>query len=370
MRRSADDRTAGSAIGNVSGESLLAYALERIDDELDRVLILAHIALDAPLSTLVRALKVERTELAARVDRALDMLRDDEVLSAQLGDVLRAGEHEHYQTLALRLNLQDWFCSQCGGLMVQRGVGRPRSTCNSRCRRLLFEAGGASWKDQHEKRPSGANRPDGDHVHATIDSPGGREKLRAVIGPIESGALYHAESPLDYWTVQARDRAMVLLGFACPVPLTPSDLVALDVDDVRSGTNGLEIRLFRRAARATRYVTLPRSTDAKLCAVTAVTHWRSTMVSLGRTTGPLFVRLSVNYGLSFKARRVGRQAAADVVNRALVHAAGAPLFAFKVSTQFSDILDGLELVPTQRRDMKALTPRGDPATGPSTPTTS
>lgn len=66
--------TADAAVGDISGESLLASVLECIDDEIDRVLLLAHIALDTPLTKLEHDLKTDRRELAARRGRALSTL--------------------------------------------------------------------------------------------------------------------------------------------------------------------------------------------------------------------------------------------------------------------------------------------------------
>jgi hypothetical protein len=316
MRREiGDDFTAEAAVGNVVGESLLALVLERIEDQQDRVLVLAHIALDTPLSKLAREMKLDRRELSTRIERAIAMLGSDESLKARLGDVRRAGQYEHHEALAFRLNLQDWFCSQCGGLMVQRGIGRPRNTCSDRCRRLLYEAGGASWKDQYEEgtEPS-RSRLALTRKNIALDTASGRGKLRTIMRPIEAGAV---EGMWDKPVVQSRDRAMLLLGFSCPVPTSPSELAALDVTDVTRTSHGLEVRLFKRSARPTQYVTVPMSENPKICPVSAMTPWRSLMLRSSRTTGPLFIRLNADGNIPPSSRRMGGKAVANVVNQPL-----------------------------------------------------
>jgi hypothetical protein len=243
------------------------------------------------------------------------MLGSAESLKARLGDVRRAGQYEHHEALAFRLSLQDWFCSQCRGLMVQRGIGRPRNTCSDRCRRLLYEAGGASWKDQHEEGTAPSrSRLAITRKNIALDTASGREKLRTIIRPLEAGAV---EGMWDKPVVQSRDRAMVLLGFSCPVQTSPSELAALDVTDVTRTSHGLEVRLFKRSARPTQYVTVPMSEDPKICPVSAMTPWRSLMLRNSRTTGPLFIRLNSGENIPPSSRRMGGKAVANVVNQAL-----------------------------------------------------
>ena len=344
MRRNldaGDDFTADTAVGNVAGESLLASVLERLEGELDRVLVLAHIALDTPIPKLARELKLEPHQLAARVEQAIDVLSKDKALKAQLGDVRRAGQYEHYGALAFRLNLQDWFCSQCAGLMVQRGIGRPRNTCSDRCRRLLFQANGVSWKDQYEPGALPTRSPLAQgRANVAVDTASGREKLRALMGPIEAGLV---EGLWNEPSVQSRDRAMMLLGFSCPIQITPSDLAALDVTDVRRTAHGLEVRLFKRAARATHFVIVPMSKDPKLCPVNAMAPWRSLMVRSGQTVGPLFVRPNNNGNIPLHPRRLGGTTIAKVVNQALWLVSETCTAEISASMLFTDFLERLRL---------------------------
>lgn len=344
MRRSVDSRddfTGDAAVGNVSGETLLASTLKRIDDELDRVLVLAHIALDRPLAKLARELDIDCRELAARVERALGVLREDETLAARLSDVRRAGQYEHYQALAFRLNLQDWFCSNCAGPMVQRGIGRPRNTCSPRCRSQLHEARGRSWKDQYEPGTLPmTSRMAPERANSVLNTSGGRRKLKAIMRPIEAGLIQTAwREP----SLQSRDRAMLLLGFACPIPLAPPDLAALDVNDIARANNGFEVRLFKRAVRTTQYVQVRLGEDPSFCPVRALTTWRSLMVKSGHTTGPLFVRLNRNGELSKGPQRLGSRAIAKVVNEALFEVSKTRTAELSASMLFADFLERLRL---------------------------
>ena len=131
------DLTGDIAVADVAGDSVLASILSRITAERDRVLILAHVGLDISLASLARDLKTDPRKLAERVDQIVARLATDKELRSTLGDMRRAGRSEHYQALAFRLNLQDWFCSQCAQFMIQPQTGRPRKTCSLRCRRLL-----------------------------------------------------------------------------------------------------------------------------------------------------------------------------------------------------------------------------------------
>jgi hypothetical protein len=353
---SADDRTGDAAVGNVSGDSLLELVLERIEDEVDRVVLFAHLALDMPLNTLERDLKIDRCELALRLERlveALQVLKHDDVMREQLGDIHRAGQYEHYQALAFRLNLQSWFCAYCGGLMVQRGVGRPRVTCSPGCRQNRFGAGGRSWKDQYE--PGAAALRPGPALQRAKAAPDPSDllKLRLLMEPIEAGF-----DSTPWWSAntQSRDRALLLLGFNCPEPLTPPDLAALDVNDVRRVAQGLEVRLFKRAARPTRYVTVPMGDDPRLCPVRAVSPWRTILVRRGLTAGPLFVRLTDKGELPDRPRRMGRQAVAKVVNGALDALEAPAAFSFSPWTLFPDFLERLSLTG-QPGDKMALRAR-------------
>ena len=316
MRRSAgqaSDLTGQIALGNVAGESLLFAILSRIDDELDRVLILAHVGLDYSFASLARDLKVDRREVAQRIEETLTVLRSDAELTAELCDIGRVGQAEHYHALAFRLNLQDWFCSHCGRLMVQPEIGRPRNTCSNRCRRLLYEAGGTGWKDRYQRASSKDTRTPISTL-AMRNEAAWHGKLFELMKLIEF-AHDNTKSPPN---LRVRDRAMFLLGFTCPIPLSSADLAEMDIDDFRQDRRSMEVRLYRRANRATQYVTVPAAADPALCAVKTMQTWRSHLVRSGRTTGPLFIRMDRDGLLPGGAvRRLTARAIAGIVNDSL-----------------------------------------------------
>ena len=305
------DVTASTAAANVAGDSLLLAVLSRIEDELDRVVLLAHVGLDVSLPNLARDLKMERRELAVRVDRIITQLREDTQLAAAIGDVQRAGQPEHYQALAFRLNLQHWFCAQCMRPMVPTEIGRPRITCSPRCRRLRFQAGAMGWREQYLRKDSPPTR---NQLQTASDVTAARRKLAELMKPIELAR------PETFWTQadsQSRDQALLLLGFMCPIPLSISDLALLDVDDVHQNRDGLRSQLYRRTTRGIRYVTVPPDPEPVLNPVRAMLGWRGRLVRSGRRAGPLFIRMDRDGRLPKSTVRLSSRAIANVIDQAV-----------------------------------------------------
>jgi hypothetical protein len=290
----ASDRTGDSAVGEVAGESLLVEVFSRIEDERDRVLLLAHIGLDISLRNLARVMGTTRIDLEERVANIVAKLREDAELLDMLGDIHRAGANDRYQAMVFRLGLEDWFCSYCGQFMLQSELGVKRKTCSDRCRYKLYKARGIGWKNQRETLSPKISMTGSASVPRTSTESINREKLATLLRPIEAGERRTASrgSSNTFWwkpDTKCRDRAMLLLGFTCPVPLSPSDLARLNIDDVSQHPVGLEVRLFK--GYGTRYVIVPAGADSKLCPVTALSAWRTRLVRTGRTTGRLFIRM-------------------------------------------------------------------------------
>jgi hypothetical protein len=327
MRRSPGrtwDTTGDSAVGDVAGDSLLVEVFARIEDERDRVLILAHIGLDISLRNLARAMGVSRTELSDRVSAIIARLREDVDLGASLADIHRAGSNDRYQALVFRLGLQDWFCSYCGGFMLQSEFGAERRTCSDKCRYRLWKAGGISWKnDQFKDASPNGSQPAPNLLQAEPTDSTYRERLLALIRPIEAGErLRYWGSPNTFWCepeTRCRDRALLLLGFMCPIPISSSDLAALDIDDISKHPNGLEVRLYRRTTR-TRYVIISTDIDSRLCPVTSIWAWRTRLVRTGRTSGPLFIRMGSKGQLPEASVRLTGQSIANVISNAVYYA--------------------------------------------------
>lgn len=82
-----DDFTADAALSNIAGESLLALVLKRIEDEQDRVLVLAHIALDTPLTKLMQPGRIVPGvfELADELGCPMEVVRQAEHMLADQG---------------------------------------------------------------------------------------------------------------------------------------------------------------------------------------------------------------------------------------------------------------------------------------------
>lgn len=272
------DVTAATAVSDVSGDLLLAAMRSRIENERDQVLILAHTALGVSLSRLASQFGLSRREVADRIDTIITRLTEDPEFASKLGDIRQAGRTEHYQALAFRIGLQDWFCACCGEFIAQPRTGRPRKTCSDYCRHKR-------WKRQQGDSATGTDTAPG-QVQLPLDEAALHRKLHFLVPPIADYDLRRHPVNND------RVRALLLLGFRCPIQLSPSDLATLDVNDVSRTATGLEIMLYRRDARRRRYIILPADTDPRFCPLTAVFAWRKHLLSSGHTTGPLFIRIS------------------------------------------------------------------------------
>jgi len=296
------DETGDNAVADVAGESLLVELFSRIEDERDRVLVLAHIGLDLSLRNLARVMGVTRVELADRVSAIIARLRQDTELADMLGDIHHVGRNDRYQALIFHLGLQDWFCSYCGDFMLQSESGPKRKTCSGKCRQRLWKVNGIGWKNQHLALPAKGTSIDSDLDRQSAQAANiYQEMLRTLLQPIDTGQRQLAPGvPSDpFWwqpDTKCRDRAVLLLGFMCPIPLSSSDLAAIHITDISRRRVGLEVRLTRRGSRRinqeTRYIIVPASADSKLCPSAAMSAWLTRLTRTGRTDGPLFVRMN------------------------------------------------------------------------------
>lgn len=288
------DSTADLALGDVSGELVRTAVEQRIADEKDRKLILAHLALGVDLVDLERWLGASRSELTARIEAIVPVLREDPELVALLDGIRRAGRPEHHQELAYQLGLQDWFCAYCGTFIAQPRTGRPRITCSKECR-------DKRWADQRKGFPAASET-------APRKPPPTREipyyKLARLIPPPVISNPNSALRPSQHPDTVTRNRALLLLGLRCPIPLSATDVAALDIDDVSRGSGGLEVRLFRHQSGGTRYVTIPADVNQELCPLTAVSAWRLMLIRTGRTTGPLFIDMGAEGQLTGNVERL------------------------------------------------------------------
>jgi site-specific recombinase XerD len=117
--------------------------------------------------------------------------------------------------------------------------------------------------------------------------------------------------PLTEATICVRDRALLLLGFAGA--FRRSELVSIDVDDVRIVAHGLEVVLRRSKTDQEgegRLIGVPYGSNLVTCPVRAIMAWleRSTIIA-----GPLF--RPVGRGDNVAPTRLSSQAVALIVKR-------------------------------------------------------
>jgi integrase len=134
---------------------------------------------------------------------------------------------------------------------------------------------------------------DGRHVEIVATLQGmakthGRPPKRAEA--ILVGTLRALVGTCDASPAGVRDRAMLLIGFAGA--LRRSEIVALRVDDVDIGPDGMRLTIGRSKTDQTgagAVLGIPAGAGADTCPVSAVTTW---LQMLGYAQGPLFRRLS------------------------------------------------------------------------------
>jgi hypothetical protein len=283
------DRTAEAALGDLAGDSLLMEVLKRIDNETDRVLLLAHAGLEISVRNLALKFGIDRAELAGRIATILSALQEDTDLAVKLRDFRRAGRRENYLVLARRLGLSAWFCSYCEQFMVQPERGRRRNTCGDRCRMRLHRA-------QEEARNSRMYHFPGARRVGAPD-----EVLRTLVSPIDEchEPVRHQRDQPRWWhpRTKLRDRAIILLAFGCPAPLSPDAIAALDLRHAVHTRESLYLAIGPK-----QYVAVPPRADQTICATAALLDWRGQMG--GGVQGPLFVHLDAAGPLRLSAADV------------------------------------------------------------------
>lgn len=126
-----------------------------------------------------------------------------------------------------------------------------------------------------------------------------------------------------------RDAAIVLLGFG--VGARRSELAALDIGDLDFQERGVQVTVYRKKTRKMDDPVIHYRPSPALCPVRAAEAWVATLAASGRTTGPLFVRISRHGQLANPIVRAGvpignddgrmtGQAVAEVVRRCAIRA--------------------------------------------------
>ena len=192
--------------------------------------------------------------------------RGDAALPASVATVL-----EYVEDLEARGEPADDAIRAIGA--AHREAGIPSPTADDHVR---VAATRVSWR---RRRPAASTVPLEDR------------DLRAILDALPSGIIGD------------RDRALLLVGYRGA--LRPSEIVALDVNDVVVVRDGLAVNLLRGR------VVIPRAGDPAECPVEA---WQEWAAAAGLTTGPAFraIDRSGRLGLT----RLGEKAISRIVRRA------------------------------------------------------
>jgi site-specific recombinase XerD len=161
------------------------------------------------------------------------------------------------------------------------------------------------------------------HTTAGYENPASHAVVRAVLKGVRRslGTAQRQVEALGVGALRAmvqatgeglkgmRDRALLLLGWAGA--LRRSELVALDVEDLRFEPEGVVLRIRRSKSDqegASVEVSIPRARDTRMCPVLAVEAW---LTASGTTTGCVF--RSINNRGIMSAERLSDKAVSLVV---------------------------------------------------------
>ena len=106
----------------------------------------------------------------------------------------------------------------------------------------------------------------------------------------EPDALRAMLATIDRETLAGkRDAALLILGYACAARI--SELSALDIADIRETHEGLLVTVYRRKVKRFSEVAVPYGRVPATCPVRAVRAYLAALAEVGRTSGPLFIRI-------------------------------------------------------------------------------
>ena len=161
------------------------------------------------------------------------------------------------------------------------------------------------------------------HRAAALDSPTQTEAAKAVLAGIRRsiGTAVTRKAPITVKAMRAmleempedvrglRDRALLLIGFAGA--LRRSELVALDVDDIEEGPEGIFVRIKRSKTDQEGqgdFVSIPNG--YRLRPVAALKAW---LAAGGITEGPLF--RSIKKGGQVTCQRLPDRSVAEIIKK-------------------------------------------------------
>jgi hypothetical protein len=120
-----------------------------------------------------------------------------------------------------------------------------------------------------------------------------------------------------------RNKALLLLGFTCPVQLSAEDLAALTLEQVHLSTEKAEIVLHwgKGKTRIRQYATVPQDRDPDLCPVRAIQALQTLLYNADHRIGPLFPRMAYWDSLDERNRlSMGGRVMASVIGNAMQEA--------------------------------------------------
>jgi site-specific recombinase XerD len=87
-----------------------------------------------------------------------------------------------------------------------------------------------------------------------------------------------------------RNAAILLLGFG--IAGRRGEIASLDISDIDLSARGMQVSVYRQKVRKLDDPVVRYRNDAALCPVRATTAWIEMLASLGRPSGPLFLRIN------------------------------------------------------------------------------
>jgi hypothetical protein len=166
-----------------------------------------------------------------------------------------------------------------------------------------------------------------------------RSALRRVVRNLDSARDLRLSSA----EAITRNKAIILLGFACPVQLSPVTMADLVLNDVIEVSKGLDVLLHWDSRQAKQYVTIPPDPDPAVCPVRALRAWRLLARQQGRRGGRLFEELSHPGERSMLGQIPLHSRIATLIEKAIRDAGLRP----------SRDLNGYDLLPTYLKDAVA-----------------
>jgi integrase len=123
-----------------------------------------------------------------------------------------------------------------------------------------------------------------DHLARTHDPKAAPRKADAAAGDIITSMV----SPIDTGTLAGkRDKALILIGFG--IAGRRSEIAGVNIEDIRFEGRGMQVSVYRQKTKLMDAPVIHRRPGSPLCAVRAA---EELVTALGRTSGPLFVRIN------------------------------------------------------------------------------